>query len=1038
MKLFFKSTISIALVLAVMTSMLAVSFSANAVEVGDMPIISAGEGDFETTSFLSKADYLKLGMNLGSAQSMDLKPDYNPLLGSSNYIENGSDGIYYTKEVTYGWSNPQLVSVLMSAPYWNELYYGPNMEAAGQISFSLSTSYGTSSETTTTTSFGITFAGEGEVSAAGNGVVFGGSIEISNDTISGTVEEKSRTIGMTLSCGADKDNAVVCVVPLAIYKYKLVDNNKTSYFYVQAPVGTVYSVTSLANYNSVARSVNDRMKSEQMLEIYTSELYPEYTTGDPVSYFSNASDMPTSFTVMDGRLVPTNSNAEIKGEIYSTTNYINIGTGQGNAGGTLKYSGEKSSGNINGSGSTLSIGAYGGITWGFDMFGIKTTGTAKVGFEGESSTMTCTTEMNTNGIESSVTYINLPENTPADYSYSASQLVWYPTSVNDGVNGCPACIITSSVISGTQPPYLPDDLHVSSVTKDSVTLSWTNPKPSSSAYNRRPDSYNIVKVITSGNVTTHTTIKTVDAENESTTIYGLSENTSYSFALQAVSSTKKSVVGPCVDITTSFDSMPVITKQPKDAFLYLGETVVLSVKATPSDKDPDTTLRYQWQKLTNDKYGASFKDILDATNDTIELSSYDMDSTVYRCVVTQINGVNEVNTVSDCAKITYGYKISNYEDLCFMASKINAGHTDYVYGNFIVADDFSFPQGAQWTTPIGTGNRFKGTFDGQGHTISGLNSSVGGLFNIIDAATVKNLNLKDINITVHENDVGGICRSVYNASVISNCTVAGNINVTANVSNEPWAVAGICANLYSDSTIEECINYSNVTADAHNIAGVCASSTFSTVKNCANMGNIKGYDVNFDYMNKSPASSAGIVSDNDGNVENCYNVGTFSGSSTSHSIVSSGNAVNCYYLDTVADDSRATSKTAEQFSSGEVTCLLNKDLSPLSYSWFQNLDNGETADEYPTLKFNGKNVVFKVDKADKAYSNTPDGYLLGDTDLDGIISITDATAIQRHCAEIEQLKEAALVNADVDENYIISITDATRIQLHIAQLMPIK
>ena len=64
-----------------------------------------------------------------------------------------------------------------------------------------------------------------------------------------------------------------------------------------------------------------------------------------------------------------------------------------------------------------------------------------------------------------------------------------------------------------------------------------------------------------------------------------------------------------------------------------------------------------------------------------------------------------------------------------------------------------------------------------------------------------------------------------------------------------------------------------------------------------------------------------------------------------------------------------------------------------------------------------------------------DGYILGDVDLDGNISIMDATLIQLHIASLTQLNETQLKAADTDKSGDVSIMDATAIQLFIAKLI---
>lgn len=64
--------------------------------------------------------------------------------------------------------------------------------------------------------------------------------------------------------------------------------------------------------------------------------------------------------------------------------------------------------------------------------------------------------------------------------------------------------------------------------------------------------------------------------------------------------------------------------------------------------------------------------------------------------------------------------------------------------------------------------------------------------------------------------------------------------------------------------------------------------------------------------------------------------------------------------------------------------------------------------------------------------NTDTNYLRGDADGDGVVTISDVTAIQRHLADLEHLSSANLQAADVDGNGL-DITDATKIQRFLAE-----
>ncbi len=71
---------------------------------------------------------------------------------------------------------------------------------------------------------------------------------------------------------------------------------------------------------------------------------------------------------------------------------------------------------------------------------------------------------------------------------------------------------------------------------------------------------------------------------------------------------------------------------------------------------------------------------------------------------------------------------------------------------------------------------------------------------------------------------------------------------------------------------------------------------------------------------------------------------------------------------------------------------------------------------------------------DKVGEKEPVKYLVGDTDLDGDITVIDATSIQLHIAELKALSETSLLCADVDINGDVNILDASMIQRYLAQI----
>ena len=455
-------------------------------------------------------------------------------------------------------------------------------------------------------------------------------------------------------------------------------------------------------------------------------------------------------------------------------------------------------------------------------------------------------------------------------------------------------------------------------------------------------------------------------------------------------------------------------------------------------------------KLSNDGYFSSLKAVRNNKEETAEVLIADYDE--LKCFEKTEDGYYEFNYNMPYSDTTFvltterkleeddqgRFVIQHYEDLYDVAEKVNAGLEEYVNGSYIVANDITFPDNMYWTDPIGvndtvystSSSTFRGEFDGQGYTIRNLKIKNGdtvhnhyGLFGQLSGGEIKNLNLENVTVDCTANYYGTIAGSM-NDSHISMCTVSGSINVP-----KLYHAGGMVGRSY-DSTIEKCINYADIVSSAYYVGGICGTNN-GTVNNCANFGEITANKVQ-----RAGGIVGGDVSDN--TVTNCFNAGNVSGSAEFeiNSVAGYANTcVNNYYLDTTGTDNRATPKTLEQFKSGEVAHLLNKNVAIPAWAWFQNLDNGKTPDDFPTLNFTRDNVVLKVNREDRTYSNIPNKFLLGDADLDGSVTIMDATIIQMHCAQLYELTGMALVNADTTKDKTISISDATRIQAYIAGIL---
>lgn len=276
------------------------------------------------------------------------------------------------------------------------------------------------------------------------------------------------------------------------------------------------------------------------------------------------------------------------------------------------------------------------------------------------------------------------------------------------------------------------------------------------------------------------------------------------------------------------------------------------------------------------------------------------------------------------------YKIGTAEELYWFAGLVNGtlpGVKKDLSANAILTDDIIVNTGVldpnkdlvsgndfiEWI-PIGKSSSdddaYTGTFDGNGHTISGLyfnksNSWYVGLFGCIGAeGKISNVGVSD---------------SYFQSS---NCPYIG----------------GVCGS--NSGELQNCSNSSTVIGkeNEYRIDGVCGYNYGGTIKSCYNTASVSGQ------------SSVGGVSGSLGS-----------------------DVTNCYYLSgTVADgksgiggqkdeNGKAEKMSLEQFKSGEVAWLLNGSKSvsteESTLAWYQKLD--ENADAYPVLKSTDHNMYIK-------------------------------------------------------------------------------
>ena len=205
--------------------------------------------------------------------------------------------------------------------------------------------------------------------------------------------------------------------------------------------------------------------------------------------------------------------------------------------------------------------------------------------------------------------------------------------------------------------------------------------------------------------------------------------------------------------------------------------------------------------------------------------------------------------------------------------------------------------GKDWT-PIGTDydNSYKGTFDGGGHTITGLtfttNDEYAGLFGWLNrAGTVKNVVMEGVQITsnqIYGGSIGGVVG--YSWGTIENCSVSGSVSGTVYVGGVVGAqiggsitgcsssatvkgtvdVGGVAGQTNSSATLTACYATGNVTIEinpAKNIAGgsLVGMNAGSSLLACYATGNVTSTGSSTGYVH-----IGGFLGNNYTTVTACY------------------------------------------------------------------------------------------------------------------------------------------------------------------------
>ena len=325
-------------------------------------------------------------------------------------------------------------------------------------------------------------------------------------------------------------------------------------------------------------------------------------------------------------------------------------------------------------------------------------------------------------------------------------------------------------------------------------------------------------------------------------------------------------------------------------------------------------------------------------------------------------------------------------------------------------------------TPIGNfaGNKYQGTFDGNGKTISNLyiinaaSSSVG-FFGYAEKGSIKNITFDNAKVKSTVDHYTGILAGfgelciIENIKTLANCSVEGKNGVggiagmasgdIGNCENHAMvnganSVGGIVGDYRaSGKSIISCANYGVVTGTGNSVGGIAGVFGSGTIQNCANYGDITGADIVGNLIGdgsicnlNNVLGTGNVIATSDteragllvGRIINSSSTASgilaynSSAKLTINKIEQTGNAVKAIGKGSLTYPEKIKAFTAEQLKSGEVAYLLNGSKSEGELVWYQKLLG---ADAYPVLVAAEGNTVYHgsftcCDGTASSYSNS--------------------------------------------------------------------
>lgn len=319
------------------------------------------------------------------------------------------------------------------------------------------------------------------------------------------------------------------------------------------------------------------------------------------------------------------------------------------------------------------------------------------------------------------------------------------------------------------------------------------------------------------------------------------------------------------------------------------------------------------------------------------------------------------------------YMITTEAGLNKLATDVNSG-TVYSGKYFKLGASINV---TNWT-PIGqkgSDNKFAGTFDGNGQTvtINGIKSDLdpafdgyAGFFGATNGATIKNLT---VDGTINGSDVAGVVARLDGASKVINCINKANVTGTSKAAGITVKIDG------ANVVIDDCTNDGEIKCNTVNGAAgivVYAQGANFTINGCTNNGKISGPFVGGVVFNVSDSGS--------GIVKNCVNNGSVHSTNAGQNIMTAGivsvnskghelKIVNCSNTGVIEGENCSAicyseytnDASAPNTNSGEIKATVSRTISESTAVLNGDMSIGLTIHPYAAVTINSGNYSGSIE-----------------------------------------------------------------------------